>query len=90
MGISSVPPKFLTFADAHIINVVPVIRGIGLQNGRHYLGDPLAYHSRRLGLTVIYRSSKIEALWYKGFMLKETIKMVPIFKIIFPTQICNR
>jgi hypothetical protein len=90
MGISNVPPKFLAFADAHIINVVPIIRGIGLQYGRHYLGKPLANHSHRLGITVVYRSSEIEAFRNKGFMLKETIKMVPIFKNIFPTQICNQ
>ena len=85
----NVPPKFFTVTDGLIINMAPVIRGIGLQYGSHYLGEPLANHGCRLWFTVIYRSSEIEAFGNKWFVLKKTIKMVPIFKIIFPTEIIN-
>jgi hypothetical protein len=48
--------------------------------------EPLSNHNGGLRLTVVGRPSKIVAFGNKWFMLNETIIMVPIFKIIFPTS----
>lgn len=79
------PAEFFALAYGCIIEVLPVIWSIGLQNGGHYLSNPQANYSCRLGLVVIRGSSEIEAPRNVGFMLKETIKVVSIFKITLPT-----
>lgn len=47
------PPKFLTVADANIINTASVIRSIGLKYGRHDLGELFANFGCRLWLIII-------------------------------------
>lgn len=77
------PPKFLTVADANIINTASVIRGVGLKYGRHDLGELFTNFGSRLGLTIIRGSPEVKAFGNKWFMFKEAIEVVSIFKIIF-------
>jgi hypothetical protein len=66
--------------------MLPIIRSIRLKNGRHNLGKPFTNWSCSLWFLVIYNTMEIKAFGDKGFMLEKTIKVVSLFKIIFPTK----
>lgn len=78
----NLPSKFLAVADANIIDMASVIRSIGLEYGRHDLGDLFTDFGCRLWLTIICGSSEVKAFGNKWFMFEETIEVVSIFKII--------
>lgn len=86
-SMREVPPKFLTVADAYIIKMAPIFRGKWLEYCRHYLSEPVADYRSRLGLTVIWRPTKIEASGNEGLVLKESIEVVSILKFIVPVHI---
>ena len=81
-----IPPKFFAFANGPIIDMLPVNRSIRLKNGWHNLGKPIKNCSSSLRFTIICSTSEIEAFRDKRFMLKESVEVVSLLKIIFPTS----
>lgn len=84
------PSELLAVADADVIQVAPVVGGVGLEDGRHDLGELFANFGCRLWLAVVCGSSEVEAFGNEWLVLEEAIKMVSIFKIILSAQRCYK
>lgn len=78
----NLPSKFLAVADANIINMASVIRGIGLKYGRHDLGELFTNFGCRLWLTIVCGSSEVIAFGDKWFVFEKMIEMVSVFKVL--------
>ena len=64
-----IPPELFTVADPKVVQFKSIIRGVGLDYGWHYAGEPSAHCSRVLGLRIIYHPSEVVAFWYERLML---------------------
>lgn len=85
---AALPPKFFfTVANAHIIKMAPVFRGISLKYCRHYFRKPQTKSSRSFGLIIICGSSEIVTFGNEGLVLKEPIEVVvSVLKFVFPVM----